>query len=290
MRSALAILLLLLLCALPAGAQASTLAIEGGISDNYKASYNANPAAPERRTWLSLDRLHAGGTTWRPGVPGAISFAQPLAVGAADGRSGSLELRVVQGEVSTATLRFDPDARWGPLVTVGDRTSIARTPPIIELRLTSSGTLVASGYAQYRAAAFAGSGSSIEAGGPGGRWHVGGVGLRTDWEPRVAAAVLAATHPAQVAAPPRITRLQLPLRTSTRTVPLRVHAAAASGRRVTHVRVRIDNGRYGRWIRLAPRYSVRLPRGSARRLVRVQVRDSAGAVSPPAARRVRCAC
>lgn len=288
MRPAPLVLLCLIALAVvaPGSARAATLSIENGISDNYKASYNADPTAPESRTWLSMDRIHAAGTTWRPAIPAAISFTAPLALTGADGRSASLSLRIVRGRLATTTLRFDPDGRWGPLVTIADRSTLAASPPRLGLILAADATTLATGVVDYRPASFAGPGSAIEQGGPGGRWFVGSQGLRTDWEARGATGVIVASD----ARPPTITRIQLPLRTTRRVVPLRVHASSPTGIAITHVRVRIDGGRYGRWVRVAARYSVRLPAGRATRLVRIQARDALGSVSIPASRRVTCRC
>lgn len=195
-------------------------------------------------------------------------------------------MRVVRGSLATTTLRFDPDGRWGPLVTLADRASLATNPPRLELVLAAGSTTLATGVVDYRAAIFAGTGSTIEHNGPGGRWFVGGRGLRTDWEAGGATGIIAASD----ARPPSITRIQLPLRTVKRVVPLRVHASSPTGTAITHVRVRIGAGKYGRWVRVAARYSVRLPAGRATRLVRIQVRDAIGSVSSPAARKITCLC
>ena len=63
--------LLTLVVAVPV-ASGATLVIDDPITDNYKASYNADPSATELRTWFSIRSITAGGTSWAPAAPSQI--------------------------------------------------------------------------------------------------------------------------------------------------------------------------------------------------------------------------
>lgn len=88
---------------------------------------------------------------------------------------------------------------------------------------------------------------------------------------------------------PRILVLRMPARSCSRRIVLRMRAR--DDRRVTHVRVANENGRFGGWRRWSPTVVHTLSRGSGRKAVYVQVRDAAGNVSRASARRtlvVKC--
>lgn len=287
-----------LLALAPSAHAAETLRIHDPITDNYKASFNADPSKPELRTWLAWRAVAAGGTSWRPTAPASFQFTQgAVAVNADDGRSGTLTVRVVSGSMSSPVLvRTDATTaasggRWGPLGTVGDRDALRAAPAQLALALVVEGRELAAGVISYRYdATLAGvAPGHIEYNGPGGRWWVGSTATRTQEEPAPATAptILASTAPA--AGRPRITRLQLPLRTTRRVVTVRVFGRG-NGARITHVRARIDGRRWGRWTTVRSSYALLLPRGNRVRTVRVQVRNAAGRTSLPALRRVRCYC
>lgn len=301
---------LLLICSLPAhAAAAETLSVQRSITDNYKTRWSADPSKRELRTWMSVDSVGALGTTWAPPAPASIIFTpgSRIVVASADGRSATLSYRVARGAVDIAVFRSDPARRWGPLLVIDPAANLTTTPVLLELTLSQAGTTVAVGTLEYRhEPAFSGVRSDHwEYNGPGGRWHIAGTGIRTDWEPSdPAQASMTAAAPAVEAAPsapapvtpaavpqvrPRITLVRLPLRTMRPTVPLAVRARSGGTHRITHLRVAIG-GRYGGWVRIAPRYSLGLPARRATWRVLFQVRDASGRTSAPVARVVRCLC
>ncbi|MCB0878047.1 MAG: hypothetical protein KDC46_03605 [Thermoleophilia bacterium] len=303
--AALALLVLLAGCVLaPARAHAATevMYLDDPITDNYKASYNADPSAPERRTWLSMRSVTAAGTTWRPAEPGSIVVTSggSVAVTGSDGRSATLTFATASGPVGTPLVRVDPTGaqsggRWGPLVTVTDQATLRGTPGVLEFTLASGGATLATGSVSYRYDSQLANVASdhIEYNGPGGRWWVGATRTRTNWEPEPA------TPPSLRAAPagstgtgarPRITRIWLPLRTSRRHVTLRVRGRNAGGVRITRIRVRIDGRRWGRWISTRSRYTLDLGRGRRTHAVRIQLRDARGRTSAVSRRRITCSC
>lgn len=291
--------------AAPAAKAAETMYLDAPITDNYKASYNADPSRPELRTWLSIRSISAARTTWRPAAPAQISVTSgpSITVIGADGREGVLTARVTSGPLGAPIMRADPYAassggRWGVLTTVTDRAVLARTPAVVSLSLTVGAVQVATGTVSYRGEpAFASApSSSIEYNGPGGRWFVGETATRTAEEPAGATAtsVLAGAGtggaPPHVAARPRITRVQLPRRSTRSVVRMRVSGRNAGGVRITSLRVRLNSGRWGRWVRTRTSYTIALGRGSRTHTVRVQLRDARGRTSLVSTRRVTCRC
>jgi hypothetical protein len=305
-------LLLLAACAMlaavagvlsPAGAGAAqVLVLDDPITDNYKASYNADPTAPELRTWLAVASVTVDGTTWRPQAPGSISVTSGGAIEllAGDGRRGTLTATVASGPLTAPLQRADPldsasRGRWGPLTSVTDRATLRTTPGVVRLRLVVAGAEIGVGTVSYvHDPALAGApAGSIEHNGPGGRWYVGATRTRTQEEaaPAVAPSIAADGVPgAAPAGRPRIVRVRMPVRSSSRLVPLRVSGRSAGGIRITHLRVRIDAQRWSGWVRTRSSYTLRLPRGTRTRAVRIQVRDASGRTSAVALRRIRCTC
>ena len=272
------------------------------ITDNYKASYNADPSQPELRTWLAMKHVSVAGTRWQPVVPSAIQVVSggSVDVVAADGRSGRLVAQVTSGPFGSPLWRMDPASassggRWGVLATLTDRQTHAMTPAIVQLTLFVGTEEFGAGYVEYRrdATLAAAPSSSIEHNGPGGRWYVGGIATRTQEETAPATPpTLLATAPSAPVVRPRITRVTLPLRTVRRAIPLTVRGRAGSADApITHVRVRVGaSRRWGAWIRTRAAYSVVLPPGIAIHTVSVQLRDSRGVSSLAASRRVTCNC
>src|SRR5688500_1138143 len=64
--------LFVLLLAAPSASAVETMRIVDPVTDNYKASYGADPTVPERRTWLAIRSISVGGTTWAPKPPAEI--------------------------------------------------------------------------------------------------------------------------------------------------------------------------------------------------------------------------
>jgi hypothetical protein len=286
---------------------AEAMLIDDPITDNYKASYNADPTRPELRTWLSLRTITADRATWRPVAPDRISVTSDgsIAVISNDGRAGVLTARVTSGPLAAPIMRSDPysassGGRWGILATVTDRAQLSRTPAVVWLTLTIGGSSIGAGTVSYRYdSAFANApAGNIEHNGPGGRWYVGDMPTRTAEEqapatpPSIPVGGTGALPgpPLRPAARPRITRVQLPLRTTRPVVRMRVSGRNAGGVRITQLRVRIDARRWGRWIRTRSRYTLVLGRGVRTHAVRIQLRDARGRTSLVSKRRVRCGC
>jgi hypothetical protein len=288
LRRMLALLVAIAVCLLAAAtsAHAAVFSVDGGISDNYKASFNTNPSVRELRTWLSFDRIVASGTTWAPADPGSTSFVSALSVASADGRSAQLAVTSTSANVASVFLRTDPPKgdtglRWGPLVTL--RAAMSRATPKVRigLTLTQNGAPLAAGVLDYWVSSFAGTGSSIEQNGPGGRWRIAGYPLDTDWQSdSTPAGRLAAAVPRA----PRATGLIASRRATT--VRVRASARAAQGARVLLSRYRIGSGRYSAWRRASSAYAFHLAIGSRAR-VTFQVRDVRGFASAPLTRVVR---
>lgn len=293
----------LLLCAVAlvpvsTASAAEVLTVTAPVTDNYKAQWNANPQVRELRTWLSFDALGAAGTTWKPTAPGDIVVTGgTVTVVSADGRSARLAARVTQG-AATVLLRYDHAARgakFGPLISLTNPDGLAANPVRVQLTLTSNDVTFASGIAEYRdEPAFDNLPSNhLEYNGPGGRWHVGGSAIRTDWEARPATAVtLTASTPAAPAnvRPPRITSLWMPLRVRTPRVTVSIRGAAVGVSRIKYARIQVGAGRWSRWTAIRPSYTVRLRAATATTRVRVQLRNAAGQNSALAQRYVRCVC
>ncbi|MCW2961247.1 MAG: hypothetical protein JWM90_1634 [Thermoleophilia bacterium] len=294
----------LLLCAVALVVPVSTasaaevLTVTAPATDNYKAQWNANPQVRELRSWLSFDVIGAAGTTWKPVAPGDIVVTGgSVTVNAADGRSARLSARVIQG-AATVLLRYDHAARgakFGPLISLTNPDTLAVNPVRVQLTLTSNDVNFATGIAEYRdEAAFDSLPSDhLEYNGPGGRWHVGGSAIRTDWEAKPASPLtLTASTPSAPATvrPPRITSLWMPLRVRTPRVTVSIRGAAVGASRIKYARIQVGAGRWSRWTPIRSSYTVRLRSANATTRVRVQLRNAAGQNSLIAQRYVRCVC
>lgn len=289
--------LLLALCAvlvLPVAASAEVLSIEDPVTDNYKASYNEDPSKTELRTWLSLRTIVASGTTWAPTPPDSITVTAggAIAVTSADGRTGTLTVRFDAGPIASLSMRsdsldVDSHGKWGPLVTITSRSALQSAPARFTLTLTDSdGATIATGGVSYRydSAVANVASDSIEYNGPGGRWYVGATATRLNWE------TSAPTTPvAEQPRSPRITRIIIPTKTSSRFVRMRVLGRAGTSR-IRSIRVKVGSRSYGRWIRTRSGYSIVLPKVTGSILVRVQLRDASGRTSAVSSRRIRCTC
>jgi len=304
-RALLCLALLAALVALPASARAAeTLTVTGAVTDNYKASYNADPSARELRTWLSMDSVGAAGTAWAPAHPAAITFtSDSLAVVGADGRNGSLAMTITQGvpaadrKPTAAAFRVDPSGRWGSFLALGEPMNMEQAPHVVRWTLTVAGTAIATGAVEYRNEhAFDQlAAGALEYNGPEGRWFIGGHGIRTAAETAPPTPVVETATPPNIftgsPGKPRLTKLLMPVRTTTRVLPVRVFGRATNNFKITYVRFAVGRGaKFGTWVRIAPRFRLRLPAGNHTWLVRAQLRDAAGGTSTIASRRVICAC
>ena len=292
-----ALLIATLACA-PAAGAAQVMRLVDPVTDNYKASYGADPSVPENRTWLAIRSVAVAGTTWKPVEPAEIRIdGASLTVVGADGRAGTLTATIASGPFRTIIHRTDPTnvesgGRWGVLSTVTDRAELRTSPAVVRLALVVDGATIGVGTVSYRYdAALAGvAPGHIEYNGPGGRWYVGSTRTRTNEEtaPAAISSVLAGT--VRTVARPRIHRVRMPLRTRNRYIPLRVSGRNAGGVRITHIRVRIGSRGWSRWVRTRARYTLVLARGQRVQGVRIQLRDARGRTSTVARRRVVCRC
>lgn len=164
--------------------QRGSMRLCGASTDNYKASFNARPDEPERRTWLAIDELELDGRRYR------VAEGQPLQAEAVrlvpvDGRGDAVEvvLELLEGP-ATVALRVGPQlGLWGPLLTL-ERDQVPEDAEIVvELRVRG-GTDDASVRLEYvRDEDLAEvPADSLEHGGPGGRWLVDGTPTATNLE------------------------------------------------------------------------------------------------------------
>lgn len=165
--------------------RAAALATVSPATDNYKARFNANPAATELRTWLSWKAIRVGGRNYRP-VQGAPVLRSQLSMRSTDGRRIVLRVHSASANAAFTSFRVGPQAGYsGVFMQIRNRTTLVRNP--IRLRITAStpgGRRLASRTLHYRydrslANAPA---SSLEHNGPGGRWYVGSRRTRTNVE------------------------------------------------------------------------------------------------------------
>lgn len=156
----------------------------GASTDNYKASFNADPDEPERRTWLAIHELELDGRRYR------VEEGQPLQpevarLEAVDGDGDGIEVvpELIEGP-ATVALRVGPQqGLWGPLLTLEHDQVTADAKIVLELRVRGSDTAasVRLEYVRDEELAEAPAGS-LEHGGPGGRWLVDGIPTATNLE------------------------------------------------------------------------------------------------------------
>jgi hypothetical protein len=185
--------LALLISVAPAHAAVTPAAkLNGPITDNYKARFNADPNVVERRTWLSMRSVTIGTAVFTPEV-GQAQFTQSLRV-----RDSRNRVRVATMAMSGANgqiLTWRNDAavgasqnRFGPLIQLRAKATPAtgNVRVVISFR-TLAGALVAAKIATYRydQALANAPARSLEWNGPGGRWFVGSVATRTNVEARI---------------------------------------------------------------------------------------------------------
>jgi hypothetical protein len=284
----------------PSACAVETMRLEDPYTDNYKASFNDDPSQPELRTWLAMHAITADGTTWEPADPASIVVSgSNIDVQGADGRSGLFGVFTGGGPLSDPPeIRIDPpDAesrgQWGVLVSLTDRDALQATPGVIRFSLSVGDAVIAVGTVEYRhdASIMANDPGDIEDNGPGGRWFVGGIATRMNWDATLAdrPSLLAGAPPVVAAVPPRITSFTVPIRSCSRVITIRVRGRAGSSR-ITLLRVSVAGHAFSRWVRIAPSYRVVLPPGVGVRSVRAQLRDAAGRRSAIVTRTVRRAC
>lgn len=158
-------------------------------TDNYKASFNADPEVPERRTWLTIEAVEVDGVRWKPtasefGPKGEARFADDVNL-TARSASRRATLRVVSGPAQLLRFRLGPQAgRWGPLLEITSAEDLGARPVEVEMSVAGEGGKPRRLRLTYRrdpSLARAPT-DSLEHNGPGGRWVVAGLATRTNVE------------------------------------------------------------------------------------------------------------
>ena len=179
----------------PSATALGTIDVGYGVTDNYKAPYNADPDTQERRTYLQLHGVSVGGVTYTPKTlppNGQFSFPGSVTRTSADG-DATMTLSVPAPRVDSASFRVDWTGTFGPFVTVHDPASLQAAPIPVTLTISRNGTAIATRQVDYRYDASLANapkpdpvgdphGNEVEWNGPGGRWWFGCTPTRTDWE------------------------------------------------------------------------------------------------------------
>ncbi len=170
---------------LACAAQRGEVRLCGASTDNYKASFNADPDAPERRTWLAVNELELDGRRYEV-VAGQPLQPEAVRLAPVDGEGGDeieVSAKLIEGP-ATVALRAGPQlGLWGPLLTLEDDQVPAGETVVVELRVLDGGedATVRLEYVRDDQLADA-SEPSREHGGPGGRWSVDGMPTATNLE------------------------------------------------------------------------------------------------------------
>jgi hypothetical protein len=164
--------------------QSSAVKLCGAATDNYKASFNADPSAPERRSWLAIYELEVRGKRYKVAagqklVPPSVKLVSLRGAG----NEVDVTSKVVSGPASVA-MRVGPQVGlWGPLVTLDDNTAPPDSKIVIELTVAGSGKNAVTRVEYVRdPSLIAAPKDSLEYGGPGGRWRVDGFQTATNLE------------------------------------------------------------------------------------------------------------
>jgi hypothetical protein len=175
--------------ALAGAAHASAFELVAPVTDNYKAQYNADPTAPELRTWLSSSALDVDGLQFTVASPPAdhvfTAAADGIDLTAPDGTVAHLTASTTSPNSSgQGAFRVDSSGDFGILATVKDRAALQSSPILESLTVASGGQILASSTVVYSYdpdVADAPPGS-IEYNGPGGAWLVDGQVTALDWQ------------------------------------------------------------------------------------------------------------
>ena len=261
---------------LASASAATTLAASGAYTDNYKASYNADPTQPELRTWLAMTSLTANGVTSRPASLPATGQAyvaadSGTALRGSDGTLATLSASTTSTNVvGNGFFRTDANGDFGLLVQERSREAL-KTASIHEtLTLTVGGNAVATAGADYAydGAVFNAPATSIEYNGPGGRWAVNGTLTRLNWETTAPATTTDVSAPV-------LSAVSMPSSTSTRAITIGI--TATDNVAVTQARFANEDGIWSAWQTFAPSMSWTLSSSaSTSKGVSTQVRDAAG--------------
>lgn len=170
---------------IPCGEQEGSVRACGAATDNYKASFNEDPAAPERRTWLAIHELELDGARYAPSGDHPLTVGE-LTLHSDGGGQATVTVRAPGGE--PVTLRVGPqEGLWGPLLTLPEAPIAPGDDVAVDLVVTVDGDerVLELGYRRDEQLATAPK-SSLEHGGPGGRWYVAGrptaTNLELGWE------------------------------------------------------------------------------------------------------------
>lgn len=158
----------------------------GASTDNYKAAYNADPAAPERRTWLAFHQLLADDELYQP-VADTPLTAEQVDLERADGATGTrrASVQVIGGPGEDVAFRTGPQlGLWGVLLTIESVEALEPEPVRIRITIDDPDSNPRTVEVEYRhdpELATAPS-DSLEHNGPAGRWHVAGIATATNLE------------------------------------------------------------------------------------------------------------
>lgn len=257
---------------------ATTATASGAYTDNYKASFNADPTVWESRTWLAMRSLSANGVGYTPAsLPAAGgSYAAGdtgMSLRASDGGSATLTAATTStNALGQGYFRTDANGDFGLLMQEKSRDAL-KTAPIHEvLSVVRGGVVVATLSADYTydAAVFNATAPSLEYNGPGGRWYVNGVATRLNWETSAPSATDTTA--------PLLSSVTMPASTTSRTITIGL--SASDNVAVAQARFANEDGIWSAWQTFATSMTWTLSSStSSYKGVTAQVRDAAGNVS-----------
>ena len=182
----------------PSAGALSTVTVTNGVTDNYKAAYNADPTVQENRSWLQLTTVTVDGVTYRPRtLPASFLFTDTVDVVGSDGSAGVFSVSV-PADKGWARYRVDPSGGWGPLLNLFSPSTLKGNPVPVTITLSKGGVAVASTVATYTwdQALSSVPTTSVEHNSPGGRFWFGCRPTRADWEAAAPADTCTTTTPA----------------------------------------------------------------------------------------------
>ncbi len=187
----------------PVAGALSSVVVTNGVTDNYKAAYNADPTVQENRSWLQLTTVTVDGVTYRPRtLPASFLFTDTVDVVGSDGSAGVFTVSV-PADKGWARYRVDPSGGWGPLLNLFSPSTLKGNPVPVTITLSKGGAVVASTVATYTWDSTLSSvpPSSVEYKSPGGRFWFGCKPTRADWEAAAPADTCTAPTPTPTPTP-----------------------------------------------------------------------------------------
>lgn len=167
---------------LPCSEQNGALRLCGAATDNYKASFNEDPDAPEARTWLAVHELELDGVRYVI-APGQELVEETLRLRSDAGDEVELAATIRSGQATALVLRNGPQqGLWGPLLTIGETPLPADAVIVVDLRIVGSDANPVTVAYRHDPTLADPPTESLERGGPGGRWHIAGVPTATNLE------------------------------------------------------------------------------------------------------------